>query len=179
MGGFLGRFTEPHTDVSIGTTSSWWELYQINDRAVISFTGALVANNTLRVLDLSDNFAVTPAGCETFSTVLRNPISALEYLYLNTNSINDHALVSFIDALNNNKTLRRFEISGNGDITVAGYEAFPNLLCNTSSIMDTYHSNHTLLDDECYDGYTGDDDYEYIILVIVLACTSGSTETIV
>ncbi len=130
----------------------------INDHAVASFAGALVANNRLRVLDLSGNLAVTPAGWETFSTVLRNPISALEYLHMDNNSINDHALVSFIDALSNNNMLQRFEISGNDDITVAGYEVFADLLCNTSSIMDTYHSNHTLLHNECYNyGYMEDD----------------------
>ena len=179
------RLREVNLSDNLGVTDAGWEAFSavlrnptlmsvleelhlggnsINDRDVASFAGALVANNTLRVLDLSNNYDVTPAGWETFPTVLRNPISALEHLHLNKNSINDHALVSFIDALKNNKTLRRFEISGNDDITVAGYEAFADLLCNTSSIMDTYHSNHTLLDDECYDGYTGDDDYEYIIL---------------
>jgi hypothetical protein len=140
-------------------------LNSINDCAVASFAGPLVANNRLRALDLSNNPFVTPAGWETFSTVLRNPISALEHLHLNNNSINYHALDSFVDALNNNKTLQCFEISGNDDITVAGYEAFVDFLCSTSSIMDTYHSNHTLLHDEWYDGYLDDDDdYDYCVV---------------
>jgi hypothetical protein len=35
-------------------------------------------------------------------------------------------------------------ISDNNDVTATGWDAFDNLLCNTSSIMSTYHSNHTL-----------------------------------
>ena len=137
------------------------ELYlggnSINDLAVASFAGALVANNRLRVLDLSDNVDVTPAGWETFSTVLRNPISAIEHLQMNFNSIDEHALVSLFDALNDNKKLQILEICNNEDITVTGYEAFADLLCNTSSIMATYHSNHTL-HNVFYDGYFEDID---------------------
>ena len=171
------RLREVNLHFNLGVTGAGWEAFSavlrnpmsvleeldlslnsINDGAVASFAGALVANNRLRVLYLSNNSLVTQAGWETFSTVLRNPISALERLYLGGSSINDHALVSFVDALNNNKTLQRFEIDGNDDITLAGYEAFADLLCSPSSIMDTYHSNHTLLQEERHDGYFDNDD---------------------
>jgi hypothetical protein len=42
-----------------------------------------------------------------------------------------------------NISLRKLNLRGN-NITATGWDVFDNLLCNTSSIMNTYHSNHTL-----------------------------------
>ena len=79
------------------------------------------------------------------SSVLRNPSSALEKLDLRANSVNDHVMVSFADAMANNSKLT--ECIFHRDIchvTSIGYVAFTHILCNNSSILSTYRSNHTL-----------------------------------
>jgi hypothetical protein len=69
----------------------------------------------------------------------------LEKLDLRANSVNDHVMVSFADAMANNSKLT--ECIFHRDIchvTSIGYVAFTHILCNNSSILSTYHSNHTL-----------------------------------
>jgi hypothetical protein len=60
-------------------------------------------------------------------------------------------MISFVNALAGNRSLIKMNISDNNDVTATGWDAFDNLLCNTSSIMSTYHSNHTL--EELFDWY--------------------------
>jgi hypothetical protein len=117
----------------------------INDHALISISNALVNNNytRLRKLDFEHSTNVTPIGWDTLSTVLLHPSSALEELDVSQNSINDHNMISFVNALAGNRSLMKMNLSGN-HVTAMGWNAFDNLLCNTSSIMSTYHSNHTL-----------------------------------
>ena len=86
-----------------------------------------------------------------FST--SNPMwrASLETLDLDENNINDDTLIDFTRALEHNKTLKSLFLYQNPDddwprITERGWEALSNLLCNKSSIMSTYNSNHTLQD---------------------------------
>ena len=55
---------------------------------------------------------------------------------------NDGALV-FVNALRGNSKLRGLGLIGNG-INNDGWEAFSSLLCDTSSVNNTFLSNHTL-----------------------------------
>ena len=118
----------------------------INDHALISISNALVNNDytRLKYLGLRENTDVTPIGWDALSTVLLHPSSALEELDVSQNSINDHNMISFVNALAGNRSLIKMNLSDNNDVTATGWDAFDNLLCNTSSIMSTYHSNHTL-----------------------------------
>ena len=118
----------------------------INDHALISISNALVNNDytRLKYLGLKENTDVTPIGWDALSTVLLHPSSALEELDVSQNSINDHNMISFVNALAGNRSLIKMNLSDNNDVTATGWDAFDNLLCNTSSIMSTYHSNHTL-----------------------------------
>mmetsp|Transcript_26263 Transcript_26263/g.56390 ORF Transcript_26263/g.56390 Transcript_26263/m.56390 type:complete len:298 (-) Transcript_26263:221-1114(-) len=119
----------------------------INDEALNSLTNALVGNNMLRELYLQGT-RITTTGWEAFSAVLRSRTSALEKLDLTFSLLNDDTLRSFANALANNNNLKELLITDidddYDDITSNGWVAFLPLLCNTSSIMDTYHSNHTL-----------------------------------
>ena len=117
----------------------------INDHALISISNALVNNDytRLRYLGLGENTDVTPIGWDALSTVLLHPSSALEELDVSQNSINDHNIISFVNALAGNRSLIKMNLRGN-HVTAMGWNAFDNLLCNTSSIMSTYQSNHTL-----------------------------------
>ena len=68
----------------------------IDDIAINALTNALLNNSMLKTLSCYENPAVTPAGWMNLSTILRNPTSALEVLYVRADSINDEVLYSFV-----------------------------------------------------------------------------------
>ena len=89
-----------------------------------------------------------------FSNVLRNPNSALEMLDLGMHPMDDQTIISFsfADALSNNSRLKHLLMNlwrFNTFVTSIGYGALVHLLCNKSSIMDTFLSNH-ILEEICY-----------------------------
>lgn len=83
---------------------------------------------------------------------LLSPNFVLETLDLSSSNLNDDTVVALTSALanNNNNTLKRLDLDyitdedDNELITDRGWEAISTLLCNKTSIMDTYNSNHTL-----------------------------------
>ena len=115
----------------------------ITDEVATALRNALANNSMLRELGLVSNRDVTATGWVGFSTVLRNPNSALEILDLRGNLINDHVMTSFADALANNNLLRELNLDLE-NVSYDGYAAFNNILCNNASILSTYHSNHSL-----------------------------------
>ena len=64
------------------------------------------------------------------------------------NMITDEARIIFASALANNCKLRRLELNFDYDnaITAEGWAAFSKLLCDASSVPNTFLSNHTLQD---------------------------------
>jgi Ran GTPase-activating protein (RanGAP) involved in mRNA processing and transport len=119
----------------------------ISDIGINALTNALVNNRMLKELSIDENPYVTPAGWANFSNVLRNPTSALDLLKVWGGSINDEVMHSFADALANNNKLKELNIGSialRRNITSAGYLPMTNILCNTSSIIGTFNSNHTL-----------------------------------
>jgi hypothetical protein len=137
-----------------------------DDDLIRSLTNALVNNSRLRELDLSCNQGVTPAGWQAFVSVLRNPDSLLERLVLYYNRLGDEAMFSFAAALTSNRKLRELIVldgdimdpaSSNG-VSHIGYDAFTHTLCDESSILNTYHSNHTF-EKFCTDDYDFADDF--------------------
>jgi Ran GTPase-activating protein (RanGAP) involved in mRNA processing and transport len=143
----------------------------INDQVLVSLTNALASNTKLRDLNLQGYYPesnITSQGLQTFSAVFENPITALERLdftheELNTDSesvVDDDVICSFANALVNNNKLRELifhstshvDVGGQNDyrsilhnsISSVGYDAISRTLCNPSTILDTYHSNHTL-----------------------------------
>jgi hypothetical protein len=115
----------------------------INDKVAAVLSYALTNNNRLRILRVCAR-SLTPTGFMAFSTLLRNPSSTLERLDLRGSRVNDQVMISFANALTNNRRLRELDLSLGSDITSDGYTAFTNTLGNRSSIMETYQSNHTL-----------------------------------
>ena len=81
---------------------------------------ALAHNGSLKRLALFDNPGVTPAMWTAFLTYLRNPSSALEELDLCSNSLNDDAILRFVDALADNNMLREIDFMCNDAVTDAG-----------------------------------------------------------
>jgi hypothetical protein len=60
--------------------------------------------------------------------------------------MNDNVIVSFARALANNNKLKQLLCDGfRQRVSLNGYAAFTRVLCNSSSILHTYRSNHTLV----------------------------------
>ena len=118
----------------------------ITDKVAAALSNALANNSRLRELDLSYNVGVTPMGWEAFSTVLCNPNTALEKVDIVVNDITDHVMIMFADALATNIRLRELHLLFGliSEISQEDYAAFTHILCNNSSIANTYCSNHTL-----------------------------------
>jgi len=113
----------------------------INDEALDIFRISLTNNRRLKDLQLGTFRNVTTAGWTSFSAVLRNPNFLLEKLCMRWgDSSYDDVVNSFADALTNNKRLRELKI----DCSTEMYALFTRIVCNSSSIMSTYNSNHIL-----------------------------------
>ena len=114
----------------------------------------LVSNmNSLRSLCLGSNRSVTPVAWQLLTDYLQRPSFVLKSFDLSDNNIDDDALIAFAGALEHNKTLKQVDLEGIYDdetdelvylITEKGWGAVSTLLCNKTSILKTYTSNHTL-----------------------------------
>jgi hypothetical protein len=122
---------------------------------------ALANNSWLRELFIR-GCDVSVAGWRAFSNaysnILHNPISSLEKLQLYVYQLDENVsfdllfedvMISFARALANNNKLRELELVCSDyerevKVYTKGYAAFTCILCNSSSILDTYCSNHTL-----------------------------------
>jgi hypothetical protein len=114
-----------------------------------ALTNALVTNSRLKRLELSGNSSITAEGWVTFSAFLRNPNSNFEKLSLVAcNHINnDTVMNAFADALTSNHKLRELDMywcDAPNQVTSIGYDALTCMLCNSSSILSTFTSNHSL-----------------------------------
>jgi len=119
-------------------------LNRIDDGAAVALGNALSNLQTLKSLDLSMNHQVSSTGWMAFSPILRNPNSSLEVMKIINGGVGDHAAVSFATALANNNTMKVLDLDCNPLIGGIGWGAFCQLVCNVSSVMETYSSNHTL-----------------------------------
>ena len=145
-----------HNDVTI----AGWRAFikPLSDKGVDALTNALVNNSRLRELALSSNLDVTITGWIALSTLHRNPDSALKALDLGFNvSMNNYAMISFADRLANNSWLKNLEVTkfDSNNIVADGWEAVTHIVCNRSTLLSTYHSNHTFQKfcSKYYDGY--------------------------
>ncbi|KAL7552317.1 hypothetical protein ACHAWF_015547 [Thalassiosira exigua] len=137
---------------------------QFNVENINTLTNSLGNNRTLRKLGLAgilsagDGPQVWRAISTGFSAIFQNQNSALEHLILFGNffciGATDETILAFATALENNSTLKELVLGDyfildsindrESNITSDGWDALSRVLCDTSSIMGTYHSNHTL-----------------------------------
>ena len=115
----------------------------IDDEGMDILVGGLLTNANLNALTLSYN-NITGRGCQSLVSLLEQPNSSLENLYLNNNIIGDEGALIFADALARNSKLMTLSLS-NAGITAKGWSCFSKVLCDNSSINNTFLSNHTLL----------------------------------
>ena len=82
-------------------------------------------------------------GCEALSTLLEHTNCNIQTLDLETNQIDNEGATVIADSLANNTTLKKLDLNEN-PFEPSAVGIFCTVLCNTSSVNDTYCSNHTL-----------------------------------
>jgi len=121
----------------------------IDDEGIQLLVPLVSRMSSLVQLDLRSSSA-TPTGWHSLTGYLQSPNFTLKSLDLAENNIDDDVVVAFASVLEHNKTLKFLALYGCTDeddlysITERGWAAISTLLCNKTSIMDTYNSNHTL-----------------------------------
>ena len=113
----------------------------IDDGGVDALVGVLT-NSRLQHMYLSSN-RITAGACQSLAVLLTNMSSNLEELSLYRNNIGNEGALILSNALTSNRKLKELDLEGNG-ITVEGWSSFSKVLCDTSSVNNTFHSNHTL-----------------------------------
>ena len=116
----------------------------IDDEGVGMIVQALSHENKLKELSLGTNQSITIRGWKRVATLLEMPDCSLENLCIYHNYIGDEGALVFANALKNNSTLKVLRLNVEGSITAEGWTPFLKLLCDTSTVNNTYLSNHTL-----------------------------------
>ena len=119
----------------------------IDDEGVDDLASDLSNNSSLRVLRLSSNRNITARGYLSLAAQLENPNCNLEVLNLSFNNIDNEGALILANALPANCKLNELNLvsySDNNGITAEGWSNFAKVLCDTSSINNTFLSNHTL-----------------------------------
>ena len=116
---------------------------EFNDaRVAVRLARALLHNKNLTELNLSWN---TDMPGHPFVPILQSPTSSLQRLNLCGTLIDDQTLVHMSNALANNKVMRELSVVEGTQVSRDNsYSDLVRVLCNVSSVMDTYDSNHTL-----------------------------------
>ena len=117
------------------------------DALEISYNEITLARRQLpllrfKTLDLRRN-PLSPDGPRVIAASLANPECRLDALNLNDTNIGDDGAAILAASLRSNQRLTRMLLS-NHNITETGWNAFPSVLCDTTSISATHGSNHTL-----------------------------------
>jgi len=114
----------------------------LSDEQLLSIIRVIRGHNLVELL-LPGN-RIGNAGCETLATLLEDNNCSLQSLSLSRNLVSNDGAIAIANSLENNTTLNKFYIEGSPIDTRVVQDAFSSVMCKTSSIMDTYHSNHAL-----------------------------------
>ena len=117
----------------------------IDDNSLQTLAAGLMNNTTLEQLDLSGNPSITANGLTYLVPFLQSQSCPLTSFHFNTIYIDDLCAAVLAHGLSKNKSLKRlwFDPSNCG-MTSTGWQSFATLLCDMSSINNTYLSNHTI-----------------------------------
>jgi Leucine-rich repeat (LRR) protein len=116
----------------------------IDDECLHSLVGGLANCHSLTRLGLMENELITAIGLRSLATVFQSGRCSLEVLDLRGINIGDEGAIALADGLVGNTSLRNLFLCLGSGVTNVGWAAFSKLLCDTSSINNTYLSNHTL-----------------------------------
>ena len=117
----------------------------IDDNSLQSLMAGLVSNTTLEVLGLGGNQSITANGLRYLIPFLQSESCSLSEFFFYHNTFGDAGAAVLAHGLDENKSLKKlwFDPSNCG-MTSTGWQSFAKLLCDTSSINNTYKSNHTI-----------------------------------
>lgn len=116
----------------------------LDDDLVALLSNSLLHNRGVRRLNLHGNTSVSSSGWEPLSRVFRCP-AVLEKVDLGQNRFDDGVLVSFANSLTRNSELKELYLDIDvEEVDKSTLDTFMDVLCNQSSLMDTYGSNHVL-----------------------------------
>ena len=115
----------------------------INDEAMGVFKDWMAKLCNLTSLNLSCNNLVTSSGLAVLTPIFRRGSCSLKEIDLSWMDIDESVAQSFAEALVGNESLEKLS-SEFSYLTFAAWSAFSTLLCDTSSVNNTYLSNHTL-----------------------------------
>ena len=122
--------------LDLGSTS-------LSDEGLQSFVEGMSNCCRLKELHLSYNRSITANGVASLSSMFRAEHCSLCTLALYNIHFGDEGAIALANGLIGNKSLTdlRFSVES---VTARGWDAFSTLLCDTSSVNNTYLSNHTL-----------------------------------
>ena len=115
----------------------------INDEALGVLAEGIENFISLETLDLSRNNMITSSGLAVLAPIFRRENCSLKEIDLEMTNIEDSEVVAFAEGLVGNESLKKLSF-GCRNLTATGWVAFSTLLCDTSSVNNTYLSNHTL-----------------------------------
>jgi Ran GTPase-activating protein (RanGAP) involved in mRNA processing and transport len=124
------------------------ELYltnnSIGDRGLQALVEGISHCSKLSKLRLGGNRSITALGVVSLSALLRSDNCSLSVLELHFIRIGNDGAAALEDVLRGKKLRELHFFSNQAGITEVGWSAFSKLLCDTSSVNNTYLSNHTL-----------------------------------
>ncbi len=126
------------------TSLRWLSLANndFNDEAWKALAEVVESLCNMEALNLSRN-RITTSGLEVLSRIFKNKSCSLKEIDLYPTNIEDIGAKAFAEGLAGNESLTKI-LFDYTDVTALGWSAFSTLLCDTSSVNNTYLSNHTL-----------------------------------
>eukprot|EP00985_Skeletonema_marinoi_P025874 scaffold19439_cov145-Skeletonema_marinoi.AAC.1 len=117
----------------------------IDDLGLEALVEGMSNCSNLETVHLCDNRSITAAGIRSMAPLLQSETCSLKIIMLQRISFGDEGAIALAEGLRGNKSLSRlFFAPTSAGVTDVGWAAFSKLLCDTSSINNTYLSNHTL-----------------------------------
>eukprot|EP00984_Skeletonema_dohrnii_P004383 scaffold1562_cov93-Skeletonema_dohrnii-CCMP3373.AAC.11 len=117
----------------------------IDDLGLEALVEGMTNCSNLETVHLCDNRSITAAGIRSISPLLQSETCSLKFIMLQRINFGDEGAIALADGLRGNKSLSRLVFAPiSAGVTDVGWSAFSKLLCDTSSINNTYLSNHTL-----------------------------------
>ncbi len=116
----------------------------INDEGLQCLVEGITNCCSLKTLGLSYNRLITSAGLRSLAPFFQSDNCCMKELSLWGIHFGDDGAVALADGLIGNESLTTLQFDSPG-ITSRGWAAFSRLLCDASSVNNTYLSNHTLV----------------------------------
>jgi hypothetical protein len=116
---------------------------EIDDEGLEYLVAGMTGCSNLTELRLVENRQISTRGLISLSTLFQSTCIGLERVDLSEMRIDDEGAKALADGLVGNISLKFLHFCDDS-VTSSGWSAFSRLLCDTSSINNTFSSNHTI-----------------------------------